>query len=187
LSKIDFGLLVASGPFEIGLHASAGSARKRADRVFGAMARREWALLYLPVPFLISTGVEYEADGGLDMQKGLAVAELTPIGAGRVGLGRFTRHVTRNRIAPDGQAVTRRIPTGIRWRPWIGVGYGHVFKIDAAPTREDSSAFFRGYGRLVAALRVPVGDWLVEGALEGTAWYVGGFNGAHCRCSSAGR
>lgn len=153
LSKIDAGVL-ASFPagrrfgIEIGARASTGSARTRAERVYGLMARTDWSL---PAPNLgVALGVEYEADGGFDTTRVAATGEITPLGWAAAGLGRFT--------GPGA--------TGLRWRPWLG----------AAVVSEDG---FRGHGRIEAALRVPLGEWIVEGNVEGTSWYLDGFNGTN--------
>jgi acyl carrier protein len=180
LTKFDFGLLYPLplgrlGALELGARASAGSARPARDRVLGAMIRKDWPLIAMDL--LLATSAAYEADGGLDMQKGLIGAELTPLGSRRLSLGIFSRRIRRIELGRDGKPDTLMVPVGFRWRPWLGAGVGHVFTIDAAPTREDSTAFFRAYGRVETAMRVPVGRWFLEGDFEGTAWYVGGFHG----------
>lgn len=180
LTKLDIGILYRVGlgdigAFELGARVAAGSARPAADRVIGATLRKDWPVIGAGI--VIATSLEYEADGGLDMQKGLLGAEITPIGSRVLSLGIFSRRIRRIDLDASGKPDTAMVPVGFRWRPWLGAGYGHVFAIDAAPTREDSSAFFRGYGRIEGALRVPVGRWFVEGDVEGTAWYVDGFNG----------
>jgi hypothetical protein len=191
LTRLDAGAVYAlrAGGLvpEIGMRVSAGSARRRADRILGASLRGDASVGGLG----LVVSAEYEADGGFDLQKGLASAELTPIGWGAAGLGRFTGHrvVIDTLLVPDSscgcggrtrrEEIRRRAigDIGLRWRPWIGAGFGHVFAIGAAPSREDSSAFFRAWGRIEAQLRVPVGAWIIEGDLTGTSWYVDGFHG----------
>ena len=150
LSKLDGGVVwrVPSRrlTLELGARASAGSARTRAERVYGAIIRSDWS-----VP---STGIgvtalaEYEADGGFYVEKGFVGVEVTPLGWPAGGLGRFTGRGAR----------------GLRWRPWLGVGVV-------------TEGNLRALARLEAALRVPVGDWMMEGDVEGTTWYIDGING----------
>lgn len=152
LSKIDAGVLVrlptGGGPaLELGLRASTGSSRTRAERVYGAIARTDWSFPGQGIG--LALGAEFEADGGFDVRRASAGAEITPLGWGPAGLGRFT----------GGNA------TGIRWRPWLGA---------AAVSRDG----FRGHARIEALLRVPLRDWIVEGGVEATSWYRdGGVNG----------
>ena len=152
LSKIDAGVLArlptGGGPaLELGMRASTGSSRSRAERVYGVIARTNWSF---PRPAIgLALQAEYEADGGLDVKRASAGAEITPLGWAAAGLGRFT----------GGNA------TGFRWRPWLG----------AAIVSEDG---FRGQARIEALLRVPMSSWTIEGGIEATSWYLnGGVNG----------
>jgi len=152
LSKLDAGVLArlptgAGFGLELGVRASGGSVRSRTERVYSAMARTDWSFSGPGIGMAL--GAEYEADGGFDVKKLSAGAELTPLGWGAAGLGRFT-HRTH----------------GFRWRPWIG---GAVVADDV----------FRGHARVEAVLRVPVGALAIEGSAEATAWYRDGFNGTN--------
>lgn len=132
------------------------------------MARTNWSF---PGPGIgLGLGLEFETDGNFDLNKLIAGAEVTPLGWGAAGLGRFTHH----RMV-DG----RMQPLGLRWRPWIGAGFGQGSASGFyAPTMpENRSNFFRAHARVEAALRLPLGRVMVEGAVEGTSWYLGGMNG----------
>jgi hypothetical protein len=131
LTKIDAGLLVdgawgADGGFEFGVRASGGSLRPRAGRVYGSILRgwKHWS------PVVVAADGEYEADGGFDVEKGVLAVEATPVG-GLPGLGVWVRPGFR-----------------LRWRPWIGIGYGNVFSTDDADASREAGNFWRGLARL---------------------------------------
>jgi hypothetical protein len=131
LTKIDAALLVdgawgLDGGFEFGVRASGGSLRPRSGRVYGSILRgwKHWS------PVVVAADGEYEADGGFDVEKGVLAAEVTPVG-GLPGLGVWVRPGFR-----------------LRWRPWIGIGYGNVFSTDDADTSRESGNFWRGHARL---------------------------------------
>lgn len=158
LTKLDAGVLAtlptgAGFALEFGVRASVGSARSRAERVMGAVARTDWS--FTGPNLGLGLGVELESDAS-DTHTMTFGAELTPLAWGAVGLGRFTHHRMEGTVLR---------PYGFRWRPWIGAAAGDGF---------------RGHSRLEAALRVPLGSVAIEGAAEGTAWYTdGGFNGVN--------
>jgi len=161
LSEIDGSILLrggwgASGFWETGARALAGSARTKPERVYGAVARATWDLD--PVGLTIAS--EYEADGSFAVEKGVLSAELTPQGGPR-GLGR-----PWNRTVP------------FRWRPWLGAGVGNVFDASGSEDPERDS-FFRAYTRLEATY-TPT-HWDI--GAEGTLWAVEGSVGtrSHAR------
>jgi hypothetical protein len=131
LTKIDAGLLIAgpwadNGGFDFGVRASAGSVRTRPQRAFGSLLRgwKHWD------PIAVAASGEYEADGGFDLQKGVLAAEITPLG-GLPGLGVWLRPAVR-----------------LRWRPWIGLGYGNVFDARDGSEGVEAGGFWRGLARL---------------------------------------
>jgi hypothetical protein len=131
LTKLDAGLMIdgpwaADGGFEFGVRASAGSVRPRPERVFGSILRG-WKLFD---PVVVAANGEFEADGGFDVQKGIAGIETTPLG-GLPGLGVWLR--------PDFR---------LRWRPWVGLGYGNVFTTDEGPESIEAGGFWRGMARI---------------------------------------
>ena len=161
LTKLDAGLLVdgewgTDGGFEFGVRASAGSLRPRPRRVYGSMLRawKHWD------PVIVAADGEYEADGGFDVQKGVLATEVTPVG-GLPGLGVWVHPAFR-----------------MRWRPWIGLGYGNVFATDDADASREASGFWRGLARLELTYvpgRSPVGDGAAardeaQFDLEATGW-----------------
>lgn len=148
---IDAGALISGSLshrtwMEFGLRARGGSSRPRSRRAYGSVAR-VWAELD---PILVAAAGEYEADGGFDMQKGTATLEVTPLG-GLPGLGTWVRPAFK-----------------LRWRPWLGVGYGNVFDTEAGDVEPRN--FWRAYLRVGA-------DYTAGGftvALEGTSWVLNG-------------
>ncbi len=160
---IDAGALV-TGPLshrtwmEFGLRARGGSSRPRSKRAYGSIAR-----VFAEIdPILVAAAGEYEADGGFEVQKGTATLEITPLG-GLPGLGRW--------ISPDFK---------IRWRPWLGIGYGNVF--ETANTAIEPENFWRAYLRLGADYTLGK----LEVALEGTSWVLNGeFRGTNALTGEA--
>jgi hypothetical protein len=102
--------------------------------VFAAMARAYREL----DPLLLAVGAEYEADGGFDVQRTAATAELTPLG-GLPGLGTWVSPSVR-----------------LRWRPWVGVAAGADVRPYARLSAEWAS------GRVEAG--VEGSAWLVSGS-----------------------
>jgi hypothetical protein len=131
LTKLDMGLLIdgpwdEDGGFGFGVRASAGSARPRPQRIYSSLLRA-WRLFE---PMVVSGQGEYEADGGFDVQKGVVGVETTPLG-GMPGLGVW--------VDPDFR---------LRWRPWVGIGYGNVFTTDEGSDGLEAGGFWRGMARL---------------------------------------
>jgi len=160
-SQFDAGVLLSgsAGPLllDAGLRAAGGSARRRDDRVYGAMLRG-YALLDA-VQTLVAVAGEYEADGGFEVQTGTVGIELTPFGVGALSLGRWTH--------PS--------DSGFYWRPWVGLGIGNVFSTgDPASTIADEP-FTRAHARIEAAwhpgpfeVEAEVTGWVVDGEARGT-------------------
>ena len=158
---IDAGALVTGSLsnrtwMEFGLRARGGSSRPRSRRAYAGLAR-VWTELD---PVLLAAAGEYEADGGFDVQKGTATLELTPLG-GLPGLGTW---------------VSPRVK--VRWRPWLGVGYGNVFEPEAGVV--EAGNFWRAYlrvgadytaGKLTFALEGT--SWMLDGELRGTNFLTG--------------
>lgn len=142
------------GAWETGARASTGSARPQSRRVYAGMARA-W---HVADPFLVAFGGEYEADGDFDVEKGLLNFEASPL-RGAPGLGKW--------IDPGFH---------LRWRPWLGVGYGNVFDASASRTDVEDGNFWRAYARLEASYQPPgkaradleATSWLVDGEIRGT-------------------
>lgn len=145
-----------STAWEAGMRANAGSARRSAARSYGALLRA----IRAAHPWILALAGEYEADGRFDVEKGIATLEITPM-RGAPGLGRWWSDRFR-----------------LRWRPWIGAGYGNVF--DESDTRADleRDGFWRGYARLEVAFEprggatadVEATSWLVNGDVRGTSF-----------------
>lgn len=140
------------GGLTLGARAAAGSARARARRVFGALARY-WRVAG---PAVASLDMDYEADGGLDVQKGVLNVQVTPIGVSSLRLG------------------YARGAAGFSWRPWLGLGYGNVLRADAAESAVEPDGFFRVFGRAELAYRRAG----AEATLEATGWLVQGGAGS---------
>jgi hypothetical protein len=153
LTALDVGVL-ATGPLgtrgglEAGGRLSGGSARPRARRVYGGLVRawRHFA------PVVVALAGEYEADGGFDVTKGVLGVEATVTG-GAPGLG---------------VPLSPRVP--LRWRPWLGLGYGNVLKTDVAAREVEEGGFVRAYARL----EVSLAPGRSELGLEATVWLVEG-------------
>lgn len=159
LARLDAGLL-ARGPlgnlaaWELGARAATGSARPASRRVYGAVARG-WRVTD---PVIVALGGEYEADGDFEVEKGVIHVETSPL-RGAPGLGRW---------------VTPRVR--LRWRPWLGVGYGNVFDSDVARADIESNNFWRAYARVEASYEprgrarcdLEATSWLVHGDIRGT-------------------
>jgi len=159
LARLDAGVL-ARGPlghlaaWETGIRAATGSARPASRRVYGAVARG-WRATD---PLLVAFGGEYEADGDFEVEKGVLNLEASPL-RGAPGLGRW---------------VTPRVR--LRWRPWIGLGYGNAFDAGAARADVESKNFWRAYARVEASYQprgrarcdVEATSWLVNGDIRGT-------------------
>lgn len=149
---LDGGVLVGgplgrSASLEFGVRASVGSARTRAKRVYGALARGyaargEW---------VGALSGEYEADGGFDVQKGVVGLELTPLGAMRWCLG------------------VRCARSRLQWRPWLGVGVGNTFRGSSGLAAPEGGTFARAYLRTEASWVPRAG---VELNAEATGWYL---------------
>jgi len=148
------GALGSSGSWEAGARASTGSARPESRRLYGGVARA-WRVTD---PFLVSLAAEYEADGGFDVEKGVAGFEAGPL-RGAPGLGRWVSRSVR-----------------LRWRPWLGIGYGNVFRAAAGRADVEDDGFWRAHARLEASYQ-PAGEarcdleatsWLVDGEVRGT-------------------
>jgi hypothetical protein len=159
LARLDAGIL-ARGPlgrlaaWETGIRAATGSARPASRRVYGAVARG-WRVAD---PLIVAFGGEYEADGDFEVEKGVINLETSPLG-GAPGLGRWVRPGLR-----------------LRWRPWLGLGYGNVFDPGVARSDIESKNFWRAYARVEVSYQ-PVGrarcdleatSWLVDGDIRGT-------------------
>ena len=159
LARLDAGVLARGplgrlGAWETGARAATGSARPASRRVYGAVARG-WRVVD---PLLFSLGAEYEADGDFEVEKGVLNLEASPLG-GAPGLGRWIRPGLR-----------------LRWRPWLGLGYGNVFDASSARPDIESHDFWRAYARLEVSYQ-PAGrarcdlettSWLVHGDIRGT-------------------
>jgi hypothetical protein len=128
------GSLAARSWLEAGARTLAGSARTPRQRVFAAMARAYREL----DPVLVAVGSEYEADGGFDLQRVAATAEVTPLG-GLPGLGTWVSPGLR-----------------LRWRPWIGATVGAGVRPYARLAAEYAT------GRVEAGLEST--GWLVDGS-----------------------
>lgn len=156
LTALDVGVL-ATGPLggrgglEFGGRLSGGSARPRARREYGGLVRawRHFA------PVVVAVAGEYEADGGFDVTKGVLGVEATVTG-GAPGLG---------------VPLSPRVP--LRWRPWLGLGYGNVLKTDVAVREVEEGGFVRAYARL----EVSLAPGRSELGLEATTWLVEGHAG----------
>jgi hypothetical protein len=159
LARLDAGVL-ARGPlgnlaaWELGARAATGSARPASRRVYGAVARG-WRVTD---PLIVALGGEYEADGDFEVEKGMINVETSPL-RGAPGLGRW---------------VTPRVR--LRWRPWLGLGYGNVFDPDAARADIEPKNFWRAYARVEASYQprgrarcdLEATSWLVHGDIRGT-------------------
>lgn len=153
-SAIEGGVLVGgpvgrSASLEFGVRALAGSARTKAERIYGAMARGyavrgEW---------VGALSGEYEVDGGFDVQKGVVAAELTPLGAMRWCLGVWCAG------------------SHVQWRPWLGVGVGNTVRGAGGLAAPEGRSFVRAYLRAEASWVPRAG---VELDLETTGWYLPG-------------
>ena len=107
-------------------YSSVSALRQPATFVLSADLGRP-TLTKLDAGFLVQG--PWAANGGFDVQKGVLAVEATPLG-GLPGLGVWARPSFR-----------------LRWRPWIGLGYGNVFEtVDAREL--ESGAFWRGLARL---------------------------------------
>jgi len=131
LTLFDAGLLAqgplgARGGLDFGARYAGGSARSESRRLFGAIARG-WERLDRVV---LAADAEYEADGEFESQKGIFAVEAT-LTHGPRGLGRAWSPSVR-----------------WRWRPWIGFGYGTVFRTSADAVDPESGGFARGHARV---------------------------------------
>jgi hypothetical protein len=140
------------GGLTLGARAAAGSARTSARRVFGALARY-WRVVG---PAVASVDVDYEADGGLQVQKGVLGLQVTPIGVPSLRLG------------------YARGAEGFSWRPWLGLGYGNVLRADASASAIEPDGFVRVFGRAEFAYRRAGAD----ATLEATGWLAQGSAGS---------
>jgi hypothetical protein len=145
LTKLDMGLLIdgpwaMEGGFSFGMRASAGSAREKPQRIFSSLLRG-WRLFD---PIVVAGNGEYEADGGFDVRKGVLGIETTPLGGlrdGSVGAPAFR----------------------MRWRPWVGLGYGNVFTTDEAAMHQPVASARHGARRgAYVPGRAPHGDGVGE-------------------------
>jgi len=161
LTKLDMGLLIdgawaMEGGFAFGMRASAGSAREKPQRIYSSLLRG-WRLFD---PIVVAGNGEYEADGGFDVQKGVLGIETTPLG-GLPGLGVWAHPAFR-----------------LRWRPWVGLGYGNVFTTDEGSDAIEAGGFWRGIARVELHYvpgRAPHGDDAgerdeAEFDVEATGW-----------------
>lgn len=157
LTTLDAAMVVrvpagSSGGFTVGARAAAGSARARSKRILGAMARY-WRLAG---PIVVSADVDYETDGGFDVQKGLFNVQVTPTGVASLRIG----------YAPGGE--------GFSWRPWLGVGFGNVLAADASATTIEPDDFVRVIGRAELSYRRAG----AEATIEATGWLAQGNAGS---------
>jgi hypothetical protein len=146
------------GGLTLGVRAAAGSARASEKRVFGALVRY-WRVVN---PAVVSLDVDYEADGGLDVQKGVLSLQVTPIGVPSLRIG----------YARGG--------AGVSWRPWLGIGYGNVLRADASGAGIEPDGFLRVFGRAELNYRragakatLEATGWLAQGS-AGSAGYLKG-------------
>lgn len=157
LTTLDAAVMVRApigsvGGLALGARAAAGSARARERRVFGALVRY-WRVVN---PAVVSLDVDYEADGGLDVQKGVLSLQVTPIGAPSLRLG----------YARGG--------AGFSWRPWLGLGYGNVLRADASQAGIEPDGFVRVFGRAEFSYERAG----AEATLEATGWLAQGDAGS---------
>lgn len=139
---------IGKGGLTLGARAAAGSARAREKRVLGALVRY-WRVA---APAVVSVDVDYEADGGLDVQKGVLSLQVTPIGVPSLRIG----------YTPGG--------VGFSWRPWLGLGYGNVLSADASAVGIEPDGFVRVFGRAELGYRRSG----AEATLEATGWLAQG-------------
>ena len=130
LTLVDAGMLLQGplgrrGGIDLGARYAGGSARIESRRAFAAIARG-WQRLDRVV---VAGNTEYETDGGFADRNLLAGVEAT-VTHGLRGLGQPWSPTLR-----------------LRWRPWIGLGYGTVLATDDAMDPE-AGAFVRGLARL---------------------------------------
>lgn len=157
LTTLDAAVVVGApvgnvGGLTLGARAAAGSARASARRVFGALVRY-WRVVG---PAVASLDVDYEADGGWDVQKGVLNLQVTPIGVPSLRLG------------------YARGAAGFSWRPWLGLGYGNVLRADASASAVEPDGFVRVFGTAELAYRRAGAD----ATLEATGWLAQGTAGS---------
>lgn len=142
-----------AGGLTLGARAAAGSSRARDRRVLGAIARY-WRAAD---PVVVSLDVDYEADGGMEVQKGVVNLQVTPIGVRWLRIG----------YAPGGE--------GFSWRPWLGAGFGNVLSSSASTATIEPDDFVRLFGRAEVSYR---GRGGAEATLEATGWLAQGDAGS---------
>ncbi|HWO90092.1 MAG TPA: hypothetical protein VNL98_13175, partial [Gemmatimonadales bacterium] len=121
-------------------------------RVLGALARY-WRAVD---PVVVSLDVDYEADGGMVVQKGVVNFQVTPIGVPSLRIG----------YAPGGE--------GFSWRPWLGIGFGNVLSASASTATIEPDDFVRLFGRG----EVSYHRGGAEATLEATGWLAQGDAGS---------
>jgi hypothetical protein len=149
---------IGKGGLTLGARTAAGSARAREKRVLGALVRY-WRAA---APAVVSIDVDYEADGGLDVQKGVLSLQVTPIGVPSLRIG----------YTPGG--------VGFSWRPWLGLGYGNVLSADASGAGIEPDGFVRVFGRAELSYRrsgaeatLEATGWLAQGDAQGAGYLKG--------------
>jgi hypothetical protein len=130
LTLLDAGLLLQGplgrrGGIDVGARYAGGSGRPELRRTFSAITRG-WQRFDRVV---VAGDAEYETDGGFVDRNLVAGVEAT-LTHGLRGLGQ-----------PWSPALR------LRWRPWLGLGYGTVLATDTAGDPE-AGAFLRGLARL---------------------------------------